>query len=152
MRLIIDGDACPAKKQLISLAKKYQVEVILITSVAHYSDYSDCNYIIVDNYPQAVDMAVINRTVHDDVVLTGDFGLASIILKKGARAISPRGIFYHEKKMDELLLKRHLVQKELKAGKKVKGPARYTKSDLHRLLRVLEDVFRKEAAKFDENN
>ncbi|AZR73140.1 hypothetical protein BBF96_06925 [Anoxybacter fermentans] len=152
MRLIIDGDGCPAKKEVINLAKKYQVEVILITSLSHYSDYSDCTYIVVDNLPQAVDMAVINRVQKDDLVITGDYGLAAIVLRKGAHVVSPRGKIYLEKKMDELLLRRHLAQKERRSGGRFKGPSKYTVSDKERLLSVLERFFRRKKEIFAENN
>lgn len=151
LRLIIDGDACPAKKEIFQLAKQYEVEVILITSLSHYSDYQDCTYIVVDNLPQAVDMAVMNRTQKGDVVITQDYGLAAVVLKKGAYVLSPRGKVYRDEKMDELLLERHLAQKERRGGGKIKGPHAYTKEDMDRLLRVLESFFRRKNETFSEN-
>lgn len=140
MRLIIDGDACPNKAEIFKLAKEYQIEVILITSLSHYSDYQDCTYIVVDNLPQAADMAVINHTQTGDVVITQDYGLAAIVLKKGAQAVSPRGRIYRDEKMEELLLQRHLAQKERRSGGRVKGPSAYTKEDLDRLINALKSI------------
>lgn len=151
LRLIIDGDACPAKKEIFDLAKAYAVEVILITSLAHFSDYQDCTYVVVDNIPQAVDIAVMNRVRRGDAVITQDYGLAAVVLRKGSFTISPRGKIYCEEKMDELLLQRHLVQKEKRGGGKIKGPSAYTREDLERLLRVLEDFFRRKNEIFSEN-
>lgn len=150
-RVFIDGDACPAKKELIQLAKQYQVEVILITSLSHYSDYTDCTYIVVDNIPQAVDIAVINRVRKGDVVITQDYGLASVLLGRCELVVSPRGRLYCEEKMDELLLQRHLSQKERRGGGRVKGPSAHTKSDTERLLQTLESFFRRKLDIFGEN-
>ncbi len=152
MKILIDGDACPAKKEIFKLAKKYQIEVILITSLAHFSDYEDCTYIVVDDMPQAVDLAVMNRTKRGDLVITQDYGLAAIILRKDAYVISPRGRIYREENMDMMLLQRHLAQKERQAGGRTKGPSQYTKDDKKRLLDVLEGFFRRKREIFGENN
>ncbi len=152
MRLLIDGDACPAKREIFALAKRYQIEVILFTSLSHYSTYEDCTYIVVDNMPQAVDLAVMNRTKKGDLVITQDYGLAAIVLCKDAYVISPRGKIYQDEKMDMMLLQRHLAQKERKAGRRTKGPNQYSKSDKERLLKVLEGFFRRKNEIFGENN
>ncbi len=143
MRLVIDGDACPAKQAILKLAKKHVVEVILITSIAHYSDYPDCTYIVVDNQPEAVDMAIMNQVKKGDVVITGDYGLAAMVMPKVDWVLSPRGRVYNEGNIDQLLLQRHLVKKEIRSGGRVKGPAQYTGSDQQRLLDILERIFRR---------
>lgn len=151
IRLIIDGDACPAKQEIFELAQHYEVEIILITSVSHYSDYRGCTYIVVDNLPQAVDLAIMNRVRKGDVVITQDYGLAAVVLGKGADVVSPRGMIYREEKMDELLLQRHLFQKERRGGGRVKGPAAYTKNDIDRLINALDRFFRRNIEIFGEN-
>lgn len=151
LRLFIDGDACPAKREIFELARRYGVEVILVTSLSHFSDYRDCTYITVDNLPQAVDMAIMNRVQKGDVLITQDYGLAAVVLGKGVAAVSPRGMIYCEEKMDELLLQRHLSQRERRGGKRVKGPAAYTKNDIDRLLAALESFFRRKIEFFGES-
>lgn len=151
LRLIIDGDACPAKQEIFELAQSYGVEIILITSVSHYSNYQDCTYIVVDNLPQAVDMAIMNRVRKGDAVITQDYGLAAVVLGKGAFVVSPRGMVYREEKMDELLLQRHLFQKERRGGGRVKGPSAYTKNDTECLINALERFFRRNIEIFGEN-
>lgn len=138
MRLVIDGDACPKKKMIINLANKFGVEVVLVTSVAHFSDYSNCTYLVVDNEPQATDLAIVNCVKKDDLVITGDYGLAALLLPKVKHVLSQRGKLFTEENIDGLLLQRHLVQKSLASGGKVKGPAPYTKADQERLIRLLK--------------
>lgn len=151
MRLIIDGDACPAKNEVISLANEYGVEPILITSVSHYSEYNQCTYIVVDNRPQAADMEIINMARREDLVISGDYGLAALLLKKGADVVSPRGRVYREEKIDELLMRRHISQKIRRAGGRHKGPSKYTKDDKEKLLSILKKYFRRKNEIFDEN-
>lgn len=37
MRIMIDGDGSPVKEDVIEIAGLYQVEVMIVTSVAHYT-------------------------------------------------------------------------------------------------------------------
>lgn len=141
MRLVIDGDACPKKKEILDLAKTYGIDVILVTSIAHFSDYPNCTYLVVDNEPQAADMAIANCVQKDDIVITGDYGLAALLIAKAKRVVSQRGKLFTEENIDGLLLQRHLVQKRLRSGGKVKGPTPYTRSDQERLLSLLKRIF-----------
>ena len=38
MRLIIDGDGSPVKNEVIELGQTYQLPVVIVTSVDHYTD------------------------------------------------------------------------------------------------------------------
>ena len=37
MKIFIDGDGSPTKQETIQLAKQYQLTVVLVTSIDHYS-------------------------------------------------------------------------------------------------------------------
>ena len=37
MRIMIDGDGSPVKEDVIEIAGLYQVEVMIVTSVTHYT-------------------------------------------------------------------------------------------------------------------
>lgn len=37
MKIIIDADASPVKNEIIQLAEQFQLEVVLVSSIAHYS-------------------------------------------------------------------------------------------------------------------
>ena len=131
MRILIDGDACPVTHLIEKTAARCGVGVVFFHSTCHYSNYSNAaaEKIMVDNESQAVDMAIINKAVKGDIVVTGDFGLASLVLGKGAKAISFSGMIFDESNIDRLLLERHISGVIRRSGGRTKGPARRTDSD-----------------------
>lgn len=40
MRILIDGDACPQKEDILDIARKYHKEVLLFIDYAHDADIS----------------------------------------------------------------------------------------------------------------
>jgi uncharacterized protein len=130
MKIIVDADACPVKEIIVNIAREYQVDVVMVCSYAHFIEEREGVKIVqVDQEPQAADIAVINRTTKSDIVVTQDYGLAAIVLGKGAVAMSPRGMIYANDKMDEMLTHRHYQQKFRKAGGRTKGPKPHNNKD-----------------------
>lgn len=149
MKIYVDADACPVKQEVIQLATKYQLTVVFIFSISHSGnlqlkeDVSNVELVMVDNESQAADMAIINRVSSKDIVITGDYGLASIILSKKAAAVSYNGYCYDEKSIDKLLYERHLSSVIRRSGGRVKGPAKRSKQEDLKFLNVLETVILK---------
>lgn len=148
MKIIVDGDACPAKEAILQIGNKYKIPVIIIVSLAHWQNFDErAEWVTVDNISQAADLAVINRTQVGDVVVTDDYGLAALVLAKKGLALSFRGRIYREENMDNLLAQRHLFQKNRRVGQRLKGPKPYEKEDELRLranLSKLIDLLSKE--------
>jgi len=117
MKIIVDGDACPAKEIIKTLAKKYNVQVHIFVDSSHY--FQDDFFIIhvVSKGKDAVDIALVNFMGQNDLVITQDYGLASMVLTKTEYVVNPLGFRYTAKNIDELLFKRHLSQKARRAGK-----------------------------------
>jgi uncharacterized protein YaiI (UPF0178 family) len=92
-KVILDADACPRsiKEIAVTLAKQYSREPITVASFNH-NITGEHRHVMVDDGPQAADMAVMKLTCKGDIVVTQDWGLAALILGKGAQAISPKGI------------------------------------------------------------
>lgn len=130
MKIFVDADACPVKEAIVDIAEEKQVEVVFIVSVAGYFERGwNVQKIMVDSLPQAVDIAIVNRVEAGDVVVTQDYGLASLVLGKHGKAISPSGYFFHESNIDTLLLRRHINHEARKAGVRVKGPKKRSSED-----------------------
>ncbi len=123
MEIFVDADACPVREIIYQEARSRGVHVTMVVSMAHeILTYDGMDVIRVDSVFQAVDMAIINRAVSGDIVVTSDFGLASIVLGKGAKAISPSGRIFSETNIDMLLEKRHAAARQRRGGGRVKGP------------------------------
>ena len=127
MRILIDGDACPVTALIQKTAARFGVGVVFFHSTCHYSSNSNdaaMEKIMVDNVSQAVDMAIINNASKGDIVVTGDFGLASLVLGKRVHAISFNGMIFSESNIDQLLFERHVAGVVRRSGGRTKGPAK----------------------------
>lgn len=122
MRIIVDADACPVKNIIDIEAKKRNIPVIMVSNINHNitSDYAEV--IWVDDTAEAADFAIINMLQPEDLVVTQDYGLASLVLGKKAQAISPLGMVYDLNNIDSLLMQRHINAKARKAGIKTSNP------------------------------
>jgi len=129
-KVIVDADACPRSiKEIISmLTSEYSWEMITVASIDH-NIIGEHKHIIVDNESQAADMMVMKIASKGNIVVTQDWGLAAIVMGKGVRVISPRGIIYDEKSIDFLLEERDMKAKLRRKGGRTKGPSAWSKED-----------------------
>lgn len=103
MRILVDADACPVRKQIEKIAMIYGVRVLFYANTSCQIRPTFGRVIKVDTYPEAVDEALLRRCDRDDIVVTQDFRLAAKCLAKGAYVLHHDGWIYTE----ELLLKKH---------------------------------------------
>jgi len=90
--------------------------MLIDTSHELKSDYSEI--ITVSKGRDSVDLALINMTSAGDVVITQDYGVATMALAKKAYAISQNGLIYDDSNIDQLLFERHISQKIRRSGGK----------------------------------
>lgn len=132
-KIIVDADSCPVKDIVIQVGAGAGLTVVMIASVAHeLPEVPGVENVRVDSLPQAVDMALINLLKAGDIAVTGDYGLASLILGKGGKVLSPRGYIYSNDNIDRLLLQRHMDSKIRRAGGRTRGPRSFTGEDRNR--------------------
>lgn len=128
MRILVDADACPVKKEILEVAKEYKLEVHMFFDNAHeYHDGYSTVYIL-DKGADSVDYALINKTVKGDIVVTQDYGVATMALSKKAYPINQNGLIYNDDNILSLLNQRALNQK-LRKHVKMKGPKKRTKEN-----------------------
>ncbi|NMA62076.1 MAG: DUF188 domain-containing protein [Firmicutes bacterium] len=143
-KVIVDADACPRAclQVLQKHQKNFKYRLLTVASVDHRIQNSD--HIMVGKGADAADLAVMNNTSTGDIVVTQDWGLAALVLGKGAFALSPSGRIYSEQNMDFLLEERFLKAKHRRAGGRTKGPAARTNQDDYRFeqsfLKVLDQA------------
>lgn len=85
-----------------------------------------------------MDFALVNRVQPGDIVITQDYGLASMCLARRARVFNQNGLEYTTQNIDGLLARRHENKKLLRAGKHPKGPAKRTKKQDEAFAKALE--------------
>ncbi len=129
MKILVDADACPKPVLQICfrLARKYNLAVWTVASFNHNID-SD-HHIVVGNASQEADLKIMNLTKPGDIVITQDWGLAAMVLGKGAKCLSPMGREYNIATMDFLLEEREVKAKLRRAGGRTRGPKKRSIED-----------------------
>jgi uncharacterized protein YaiI (UPF0178 family) len=140
MKVLIDADACPrAVLQIcMRIGRKYNVPVWTVASFDHNIE-SD-HPIVVGGDFQEVDMKIMNLTEEGDAVVTGDWGLAAMVLGKGAKCLSPMGREFRPERMEFLLEEREVKAKFRRGGGRTKGPKKRTLGDDRRFESSLEKI------------
>lgn len=144
-KIVVDADACPFKKEIIEIAKKYELELYFVFSTSHISNYPDyVKTIMVDNMKEAADLAVVNLAKENDIIITQDYGLAAMVLSKKSRVLLNRGLVADKDNIDQLLAFRHISAKNRKNRVRIKGPGKITEIDrkyfLDQLDRMITEV------------
>lgn len=141
MKILVDADACPVVKIVEKIAEEKYIPVILICDTNHIlnSDYSEIR--VIGEGADAVDFALINLCRKGDIVVTQDYGLAALVLGKGAYGIHQSGRLYTDSNIDLLLMERHMAKEARRSSSKnhIKGPRSRAKGDDI----CFEKVFRK---------
>lgn len=148
MKILVDADACPVIRIVETIAREQNIPVVLLCDTNHVlsSDYSEVK--VIGAGADAVDFALLNQCSKGDIVVTQDYGVAAMILGKGAYGIHQSGKWYTNENIDQMLMERHLAKKaRMGKGKHhLKGPAKRTEEDDRRfeesLRKLIEKVWR----------
>ncbi|MFD1412668.1 YaiI/YqxD family protein [Oceanobacillus jeddahense] len=141
MKVYVDADACPVKNIIIEEAGKKKVPVVLVTSISHFSlqEYPDwVETIYVDTGADAADYRIMQLAKKEDIIVTQDYGLASLALAKGCYVLHHKGFAYTNNNIDQLLQSRYLSAKERRSGKHTKGPKALTEEDRQKFLELFQ--------------
>ncbi|RYL91588.1 hypothetical protein EWI07_10795 [Sporolactobacillus sp. THM7-4] len=128
-RLYVDADACPVKKEIVAITDPFGIDPIFVASYASFVNEQQSTWVFVDQEKDSADLYIINHVDPGDVVITQDFGLASLVTGRGVFVLTVRGILIDENSIPELLNRRFLSYKSLAAGRKIKGPKPFTDED-----------------------
>ena len=116
MTILIDADGCPVVDLTLQIAKRFCVPVIILCDTAHQIEREGAQTLVFDKGTDSVDFALVNRVKPGDIVITQDYGLASMCLAKCARVLNQNGLEYTADNIDTLLLRRYENKKLLRAG------------------------------------
>ena len=111
------------------LAQIRNIPVTMLIDTSHELNDGYSRIITVDKQADSVDYALMGLLTRDDIVVTQDYGLAAMVLGKGAKAVNQNGLVFTNDNIDRLLMERHIGQKIRRSGGRTKGPAKRTKDD-----------------------
>ena len=140
MNVLIDADACPVVRIAVELCRKYQVPCFLLCDTAHTMHRDGAETLIFDKGADSVDFALVNRAASGDIVITQDYGLASMCLGKRVRVLHQDGWEYTEYNISGLMEQRHAAKKHRLAGGRVKGPSKRTSAQDQAFEKALQQM------------
>lgn len=143
MKIYVDADACPVKDIVISIAQNAQIPVVLVKSFSHFShegNPSGVESIYVDTGADAADYRIMQLAQKNDIIITQDYGLASLALGKGCTVLHHKGFIYTQNNIDQLLQTRHISAKARRSGMKTKGPKHFTDEDREKFRELLTQI------------
>lgn len=124
MKVFVDADACPVVDIIVRLCKQAGITCTLLCDTAHEMHREGAQTLVFDKGADSVDFALVNRVSSGDVVVTQDYGLASMCLAKRAIVLHQDGWTYTEDNIGALLFQRHESKKYRMAGGRIKGPSK----------------------------
>lgn len=141
MRIIIDGDGCPqdVKRTCENAANHFNIELIIVVDMAHFID-SNHTVITVEQGRDAVDYKIVEILCDNDIVITQDYGLASLTLQKALSVIHTSGFIISNSNIDSLLQSRYISQKIRNAGGRTKGPKKRSYDQKEKFKKVLYSI------------
>ena len=122
MKVLIDADACPVVGITVELCVAQNVPCLLFFDTAHEIHRDGATTFVFDKGADSVDFALVQRIEKGDIVVTQDYGLASMCLAKGATVLHQDGWQYTQFNIDALLFQRHEAKKFRASGGRIKGP------------------------------
>ena len=147
--IYVDADACPVTDIIIQVAEAHSLKVRLVKSFDHYSLKENPHFveaIYVDKGADAADYKIMQLAQPGDLIITQDYGLASLALAKGCLVMHHKGFSYRHDNIDMLLHSRYESALARKSGKRTKGPKALTPHDKEvfkqKLQKVLEEANR----------
>ena len=135
MKVFVDADACPVVDITVKLCQSAGVDCVLLCDTAHEMRREGAQTLVFDKGADSVDFALVNRAEAGDIVVTQDYGLASMCMAKGAKVLHQDGWAYSKENIDALLFSRHESGKYRRSGGRTKGPKKREKAQ--------DDAFRK---------
>ena len=126
MKVLIDADACPVVDIAVAICKEFHAECLLLCDTAHIMRRDGATTFVFDKGADSVDFALVNRVCPGDIVVTQDYGLASMCLARCAKVIHQDGWEYTEYNISGLLEQRHAARRFRTAGGRTKGPSKRT--------------------------
>lgn len=123
IKILIDGDSCRVLRKVEHIAKSKNIDchIYCDTNRIIDSDYSQLH--IVDKGRDMADFAIANNCCPNDIVITNDSGLASLVLSRQGFALSSYGVEYTKENILSFLTTRHIRSYEQARTKRhqVKG-------------------------------
>ncbi|HCX03819.1 MAG: DUF188 domain-containing protein [Tissierellales bacterium] len=141
MKIIIDGDGTPKEARRIceELSNKKNINIIVVSSYDH-DIRGEFDVVRVSKGQDSADFKIVELFNKGDILVTQDYGLASLVLNRAKAVINPSGFLYTQKNIDNLLHSRYIGRKIRQAGGRTKGPSKRSSEDDEKFKSLLYEI------------
>jgi uncharacterized protein len=141
LKILVDADACPVKEEIYRVARRYELDVILVTGTRMRTpEHRRVTLKIVSQGMDAADDWIAENVEPNDIVITGDIPLAARSLAKGSYVLGHTGRPFTEENIGNALATRALLSELREVGEIMGGPPPFCKRDRSRFLQELDRI------------
>ena len=139
--IFVDADACPVKDEVYRVAKRYGLNVVLVSnSWLRAPNEEWLELVVVGGELDAADAWIVEHVTPGDIVISADIPLAALCLEKGAGVLGPRGRPFTEDSIGNALATRELMSQLREMGEMGGGPPPFEKRDRSQFLQALDQM------------
>lgn len=141
MKIYVDADACPnaIKEILYKAALRCHCELILVANQPlSVRRHPLIKTVQVGSGFDVADQYIADAITADDLVITADIPLASIVVNKHAHALNPRGELYTKANISNKLATRDLMDTLRGSGMISGGPQKMNPTHLQQFANALD--------------
>lgn len=141
LHIYVDADACPVKDEVYRVAKRYGLQVTVVSN--SWMRTPDEDWVTLEVVGKGADVAddrIAGAVGPDDVVITGDIPLAARCIDAGAKVLGLRGRPFTEDNVSAALATRNLLKDLRDQGVMTGGPAGFRKQDRSQFLQGLDRI------------
>jgi len=141
-KIYVDADACPVKEEIIRVANRHKMNVLMVCNGGIRPFKSDLvKLIIVSEGSDEADKWIYDQVSKDDIVITSDIPLAAKCIDKEAVVLKHDGNFLTENNIGNVLATRDLMSDLRSSDPFLKGKNKpYSKADRSKFLTSLENL------------
>ena len=141
MKIYIDADACPVKLEVLRVAERHGIEVLMVSnSWMRLPESPLVRRVMVGDKLDAADDWIAAEIGTGDIAVTSDIPLAARCLEAGAAALAPTGRPFTRNSIGMALAMRELMADLRAMGEAGGGNAGFTRADRSRFLQALEQA------------
>jgi uncharacterized protein YaiI (UPF0178 family) len=144
MKIYVDADACPVKKEIERVASRNKIEVLLVSNGGlRPISHPLIQNVFVSTDSDAADKWIVDNGQSNDLVITADIILADNCIKKGMLVLKPNGEELNQSNIGNTLSLRDLSSDLRAANPFFQGSGKtFSKQDKIRFLDNLEKIIR----------
>lgn len=142
--ILVDGDACPVKDEVLKVAVRHEVQVHLVSNSWHRGlNHPLVNQVVVPEEPDAADDWIAEHAQAGDVVVTADILLAARCIENEVLVLGPNGKAFTKDSIGMAVAMRDLMSDLRDQGDVKQGGRSFTGQDRSNFLNALETALKK---------